>query len=156
LLLGSNLGAREVMLKKAALQIRQHIGHILNQSSFYETEPWGFAGEDYFLNQVIIAETSATPSEILETVILIENSLGRKRSENRYASRSIDIDILFFDNQVIHEKNLIVPHQELHKRLFALIPLAEVAPDLVHPVFNKPISVLLNECGDRLKVSKVE
>jgi 2-amino-4-hydroxy-6-hydroxymethyldihydropteridine diphosphokinase len=155
LLLGSNLGYRELILKKAAAQINDLTGSIVKVSSVYETEPWGFEGGCDFLNQALIVETGHSPHEVLNMILSIESHLGRKRTAKKI-SRTLDIDILFYDDLVVNEPGLIIPHPLLHLRRFALIPMNEIAADYMHPVLNKPIAGLLSECPDQLKVTRYE
>ncbi len=149
LILGSNFGEKNKILKSALEAITGKIGEIVRKSSCYQSEPWGFTSSDNFINIVIELKTQKTPEEILMSIHEIEAGLGRMR-DNRggYQSRTIDIDILFFDDEIIDEKNLKIPHPRLHLRSFTLIPLAEIAPDFIHPVFAKSIRELLVSCDD--------
>jgi 2-amino-4-hydroxy-6-hydroxymethyldihydropteridine diphosphokinase len=155
ILLGGNLGDKQLVFSDARARLNQQVGTITNQSSIYETEPWGFESDDIFWNQVIEIETSLSPEEILLQTQQIEHDLGRIRKANQYDSRIIDIDILFYGDQVIQLENLIVPHPRIQERKFALVPLCEIAPELIHPVFLKSIRQLLAECTDTLTVEKV-
>lgn len=154
LLLGSNLGNRELFLKQAIDYISAEIAPVVKKSSVYETQSWGKTDAPDYLNQVIFLKTAFNPIAVLEKVLNIENKLGRHREE-KWGSRIIDIDILFFDQQIINEPGLIVPHPELQKRRFTLEPLAEIAPDWVHPVFKKNILRLKYELIDELNVKKL-
>ncbi len=119
-------------------------------SSVVESEPWGFNSETTFYNMVLLVETELTPHQILTEVIGIEKSLGRIRHGKEYANRIIDIDILFYDEEEINDKNLQIPHPLLQKRKFVLQPLAEIAPGLSHPAFQTSVAELLfrlNEPG---------
>ena len=158
LLLGGNQGHRRRMLTSARNQIELHAGRMLEQSSLYETEPWGFQAKQNFLNQVVVIETTCQPRELLEMLLDIEKELGRETAApgSGYSSRVIDIDILFYDEQIIDTPSLQVPHPQLHKRRFTLEPLREVAPDLLHPVLQKTTTQLLNECQDPSGVHKVK
>ncbi len=156
LLLGGNIGNRAMYLESARKQISRFIGDIENVSSIYETEPWGFSHETPFLNQVVISLTRLEPGEIMRRIRDIEKSFGRVREKDHYSARTIDIDILFYDDMIIKKEDLVIPHPRLHERRFVLAPLTEVEPDLVHPVFKKSISVLYAECDDKLKVRKFE
>jgi 2-amino-4-hydroxy-6-hydroxymethyldihydropteridine diphosphokinase len=154
LLLGGNTGDREYYLKEAIKQIELLIGHVIKQSSIYETEPWGFESPNSFLNQALCVETNLAPNDIITKIQHIEQLLHRQRTVGGYESRTIDIDILFYGNSFINEENLVVPHPRLHERKFTLIPLDEINPKLIHPVFNKSIQQLLEECSDKSEVIK--
>ena len=146
LLLGSNLGNREKNLSDArdSLQI---IGSLLTVSSIYQTEAWGNREQPDFLNQVVQIDFKKSPQELLGNILTIETKMGRVRME-KWGPRIVDIDILFFDNLIINDPDLIIPHPQLHLRRFTLLPLAEIAPALNHPVFNKSCTQLLKECPD--------
>lgn len=155
LLLGSNLGNRKAYLKKATNLLKQQ-GRILKCSSIYETEPWGFEANSYFLNQAVLLETKLTPRKLLSYIHHAEKLLGRRRNAPLFESRVIDIDILFYNDEVIKEQDLIIPHPEIQNRLFSLLPLGEIANDLIHPVFNKTINQLEKNCKDSSKLYKFE
>jgi len=148
LILGSNLGDRMKNLQKANELISKDIGKIINKSSVYETEPWGFNHSINFLNQVLKIFTSLKPEEVLGVILKIEKLFGRKRNNNIYAARVIDIDILFYNDKVIKSDKLIIPHPKIQERMFVLVPMAELQPDLIHPELQAPISQLKNECTD--------
>ena len=153
LLLGSNLGNRKENLEKARKNIGQRIGDILLYSSVYETEPWGFEEEtNNFYNQGIYLSTSLTPFILLDKLIVIENEMGRVRRKKVYEARIIDIDILFYDQEIIESERLIVPHPGIADRKFTLEILHEIAPTLEHPKLKKDIKSLLKECTDHKKV----
>src|SRR6478609_4150733 len=133
LLLGSNLGNAELHLKDATEAIRIQAGLIIQASSIYSTKAWGKTDQPDFLNQVIEISCDQTPHELLGLLLKIEIDLGRVRKE-KWGARLIDIDILFFDNEHILESDLKIPHPEIANRRFTLVPLAEIAPDLIHPV----------------------
>ncbi len=156
LLLGGNIGNRASYLKMAAEKISMLIGKITGKSSVYETEPWGFRHETPFFNQLLITDTRLEPDTLLKALKAIEDKLGRIRSDKEYSARTIDIDILFYNDRIIRQSNLIIPHPELHKRRFALEPLAEVNPTLVHPVFKRTVADLLSECADNSSVRKLQ
>jgi 2-amino-4-hydroxy-6-hydroxymethyldihydropteridine diphosphokinase len=153
---GGNLGNRENYLEKTKNLIAERIGFILRSSSIYESEPWGFEHENNFLNQVIIVDTQLSPAAILLEISFIEGVLGRERNGNGYSPRTADIDILFYDQQIIFTSSLIIPHQYLHKRLFVLTPLAEIAPDFIHPLFSVTIRELITTCDSQPKVWKYQ
>jgi 2-amino-4-hydroxy-6-hydroxymethyldihydropteridine diphosphokinase len=146
--IGTNMGNREANLREAVAKIGVSIGEILKVSSIYETEPWGFEAENNFLNMTVEVITEHTPSGVLGGILMIEAQLGRIRTEKQYASRIIDIDILFYDDLVMNEITLKIPHPYLHKRKFVLVPLNEIAHDFFHPVLKKSIGSLLNSCED--------
>ena len=154
--IGTNNGDRAKNLAKALVLIEGKAGRILKSSSVYETEPWGFESPNFFLNMVLKVETTLSPVKLLEIVHIIEAELGRKRSRTRYVSRVMDIDILFYGDEVISTKELVIPHPLISERKFVLVPLVEIEPDLVHPVFRKTISDLLIRCSDKNDVSMVK
>ncbi len=154
--IGTNNGDRAKNLAKALVLIEGKAGRILKSSSVYETEPWGFESPHFFLNMVLKVETTLSPVKLLEIVHIIEAELGRKRSRTRYVSRVMDIDILFYGDEVISTKELVIPHPLISERKFVLVPLVEIEPDLVHPVFRKTISDLLIRCSDKNDVSMVK
>jgi 2-amino-4-hydroxy-6-hydroxymethyldihydropteridine diphosphokinase len=154
LLLGSNLGNRQHFLQEAIKLIELHVAPVLKISSIYETQSWGKTDAPDYLNQVIVIETNISAREVLQKILAIELILGRRREE-KWGSRTIDIDILFYGTEIVNEEGLHVPHPELHKRRFTLEPLAEIAPDLVHPAINKSILLIKNELKDSLIVKKL-
>ncbi len=156
LLLGSNLGERQKMLNMALDFIKLEIGNIEKCSSIYETEPWGFSSKEKFLNQVVFLKTDLSPFDLLKKNQEIEKKLGRTKTGNNYESRLIDIDILFYNDEIIETVDLIVPHKQLHKRMFTLLPLDELNKNLIHPNFGKTISELKSECKDLLNVKVFE
>jgi 2-amino-4-hydroxy-6-hydroxymethyldihydropteridine diphosphokinase len=146
--IGTNLGERERNLEQAVAGTENFLGKILQSSSIYETEPWGFQSEEKFLNIVVKIETNLSPVALLEKILFLESMLGRVRGTERYISRLIDIDILFYDDIIIDEENLKIPHPLLHERKFVLIPLCEIEPAMVHPLLEKTIGELLDTCTD--------
>jgi 2-amino-4-hydroxy-6-hydroxymethyldihydropteridine diphosphokinase len=153
LLLGSNLGDKQMFLRQAAVYIEEQIGAIVQQSSIYVTQSWGKTDAPDYLNQVLLVETQMQPDEVLTTVLNIELLLGRERREI-WGSRTMDIDILFYDEAVISKRNLTIPHPHLHSRRFTLEPLAEIAPELLHPVLRKTVNELKSLLKDNLQVKK--
>jgi len=153
LLLGSNLGDRELLLHTAVLLIAQDIAPVKKTSAIYETQSWGKTDAPDYLNQVVYLQTEMPALEILGKILNIELEMGRKREE-KWGSRIIDIDILLYGDEVMNEPGLVVPHPEMHKRRFTLEPLGEIAPKLVHPIFRKSILALKNELNDDLVVKK--
>lgn len=139
--LGTNLGDRNQNLRSAQMALPPQV-QVLRASRIYETPPWGFIAQPAFLNQVLEVQTNLTPLALLEHLKGIEVSLGRTPTFH-YGPRQIDIDILFYADQVIEFPNLIIPHPRLFERAFMLVPLAELAPDWVHPVLNQTIRQML-------------
>ena len=154
LLIGGNEGDREAALSEARTQISAAAGTIRQASSLYETAPWGRTDQPWFLNQALLLETEKDPTALLNTLLQIEEKMGRKRME-RYGSRRIDIDILFFNDAIIHLPRLIIPHPEIANRKFVLKPLAEIAPEFCHPVLHRSVRELLQACTDPLEVKKL-
>jgi 2-amino-4-hydroxy-6-hydroxymethyldihydropteridine diphosphokinase len=152
--IGTNLGDRENNLEKAVAGIEEFIGQVLKTSSVFETEPWGFHTKDKFLNMVVKVETVLDPNELLENAQMIESLLGRVRGKKRYSSRLIDIDILFYEDLHLDDEDLKIPHPLLHKRKFVLVPLCEIAPEIIHPVLKKTVVDLLELCEDKSDVKK--
>jgi 2-amino-4-hydroxy-6-hydroxymethyldihydropteridine diphosphokinase len=150
--IGTNLDNRERNLEEAVTKIEESIGKVLMSSSIYVTEPWGFISDNDFLNIVVKVETNLNPSGLLGRILMIELLLGRIRGKKKYESRLIDIDILFYEDLVINEINLKIPHPLIHDRRFVLIPLCEIEPELIHPVLNKTVASLLKSCEDKSKV----
>ncbi len=153
LLIGSNLGDKTTYLKNAGSYIQQQCGQIVKQSSFYETEPWGFTEQPSFLNQALCIQTELAPAQLMHTLLQIESKMGRTR-ELKMGPRIIDLDILQIDQQIVDTPLLQLPHPAMHLRRFALIPMEEIAPQLIHPQFNKTITQLLAECTDQTDVQK--
>jgi 2-amino-4-hydroxy-6-hydroxymethyldihydropteridine diphosphokinase len=153
LLIGGNLGNREQNMARAGKEIEARAGLILQASSLYQTGAWGKTDQPDFLNQVLLIETALNAGELLKQILATEQSMGRQRNE-KYGPRTIDIDILFFNDDIIDNKSLQVPHPRLPERRFALIPLAEIAGEKIHPVLEKSINDLLANCPDTLPVYK--
>ena len=152
--IGTNLGNRELNLEQAITRIEEFIGPVLMTSSIYETEPWGFQAEDKFLNLVVKAETKLTPSGLLGRILMIESLMGRVRGPNRYSSRLIDIDILVYEEMIIDQESLKIPHPLLQERRFVLVPLCEIASEMIHTVLKKSYAELLKICEDKNEVKK--
>ena len=153
--LGSNQGDRAEQIRKATALVVQYIGKIAKKSPVYETEPWGNPGQEPFLNQVIMVNTVLDPRALLEAIARIEKEMGRQRKE-KWGPRVIDLDILFYGKRIVRDKGLDIPHPELHKRAFVLVPLMEIAPDWEHPVLKKPVDELYMLCDDPSEVVMLE
>lgn len=155
--LGSNQGNRFNYLQQAVHAIEQRIGVVEKISSYYETEPWGFNDETPFINQVIKVKTGLRASKILDRALMIEKVLGRQRikTTQKYSGRTLDIDILFIENEIINQETLIVPHPYLHLRKFVLAPLNEIAPYFTHPLLNISVQNIYQNCQDALTVKKL-
>ncbi|MEN9386849.1 MAG: 2-amino-4-hydroxy-6-hydroxymethyldihydropteridine diphosphokinase [Bacteroidota bacterium] len=134
--------------------IENKVGPILQKSSLYQTAAWGLTDQADFLNQVVLLESSLTPNEILAEIQAIEKALGRERQVT-WGPRTLDLDILFIDQELIQESDLQIPHPHIQDRKFILIPLHEIAADLNHPIYNKSIRELLNESKDTSAVSLI-
>ncbi len=150
LLLGSNLGDRMKNLSDA----RHSIGSVVRSSAVYATAAWGNTFQPDFLNQAVEIDGDRAPGDLLKRIAEIESSMGRQRIE-KWGPRIIDIDIALYHDHVIHTNDLIVPHPEIQNRRFALEPLCELSPDMVHPVLMKTIRQLLEECKDPLPVTRL-
>jgi len=154
LLLGSNLSEPAKQLELARTMLRSRVGKINSASSLYHTAAWGFTSQPDFLNQVLLIQTKLTASETLEQIMFIEKAQGRSRTKKN-APRIIDIDILFYNRDIVHENNLIIPHPAIAARRFVLVPLVEIDPQLIHPVLEKTVHQLLEECTDELEVKRI-
>jgi 2-amino-4-hydroxy-6-hydroxymethyldihydropteridine diphosphokinase len=140
--LGSNLGNRRAFLVRAAARLAEYCGDIVMLSSFHQTAPWGYTSEKYFLNAALLLATPLSPQELLEAIHRIEDELGRQRLGTSYTDRTIDIDILLYDNLVLHTPVLTIPHPLMHLRQFSLEPLVEIAPHYIHPVLQQTLRQL--------------
>jgi 2-amino-4-hydroxy-6-hydroxymethyldihydropteridine diphosphokinase len=138
--LGSNVGDREAQLRDALFRLSA-VGRVIALSSFYETEPVEFTQQPWFLNCAVAIETSSTPQQLMVAILRIEAEMGRQRRQKK-GPRSIDIDILLFDREIMESKELTIPHPAMHQRRFVLQPLAEIAPEALHPLLNKTIREL--------------
>ena len=154
LLLGSNMGNSVEFIEKAVEGLQELVGKLIKSSALYQTAAWGKTDQPDFINQVLKLETELSPLEVLTTILGIERKLGRERTE-KWGSRTIDIDILFYDQEVMACPELTIPHPFLQQRAFTLIPLAELEPEFVHPVYQKTVSELLDELESQLEVKKL-
>ena len=154
----SGISDKNGIFAEACLYINNRCGRIVQVSAPYESEPWGFETEEWFLNRVIVLETGLEPEALLRELLQIEQDLGRERHPEieGYTSRTADLDILYYGDRLILTDTLTVPHPRLHRRRFALLPMCEVAPNLVHPAFGLTQSELLARCPDTLMVRKIE
>lgn len=146
--LGSNLGDRVGYIQQAVSLLGANPDiNIVATSSFYETEPWQMHSDNWFVNAVIQISTTLSPEALLKECKNVETLLGRKREDdsNGYADRTIDIDIIFYDNLLLNTPELTIPHRFFHKRVFMLVPMLEIAQDFVHPLFNKTVEKLYDE-----------
>ena len=157
-LFGSNMGEKNQIFALACQLINNRCGHIVRVSSAYESEPWGFRAEEWFLNRVIVLETGLDPEVLMRQLLDIEAELGRVRHPEiqGYTSRTADLDILYYGNRIVLTDSLTIPHPRLHQRRFALLPMCEVAPQLVHPAFSFTQTELLRRCHDFSEVRKIE
>ena len=151
------MGDKKDIFNRACLFINNRCGHVEQVSAPYESEPWGFEADEWFLNQVIVIKTEMDPVDLMKQLLEIELELGRDRHSEveGYVSRTADLDILYYGDRIILTDMLTVPHPRLHRRRFALLPLCEVAPNLIHPVFGLTQAELLARCSDTLVVRKI-
>jgi 2-amino-4-hydroxy-6-hydroxymethyldihydropteridine diphosphokinase len=153
-LLGTNKGDREANLSEAIEKIITHIGTIVKQSHIYETDAWGNEDQPGFLNMAIAVETDLLPENVMNTLLSIEKQMGRIRNK-KWEQRVIDLDIIYYEDQVIRTDHLIIPHPEMQNRRFVLEPLNEILPDFIHPVLKENTNALLIRCIDQLKVTRL-
>jgi len=154
ILLGSNDGDRMQHLLNALTLMKQQVGTVVKESAIYTTLAWGNTEQPDFLNQVVCINTRLSPQQLLNTLLEIEKKLGRIRTTAKWMQRIIDLDILFYNNDIIDAQDLHIPHPHLQDRKFVLIPLQEIAATYIHPVFKKNIATLTAECKDSLEVQK--
>ncbi|MCW3120055.1 MAG: folK [Chitinophagaceae bacterium] len=147
------MGNRQLNLELSRKEIGDQCGKVTKLSSLYETAAWGNTDQPSFLNQALEVETLLTAKDLMRKILKIEKNMGRVRKE-KYGPRIIDIDILLFNEEIYDYSFLKIPHPELQNRRFALLPLAEIAPGIVHPGLNKTIARLLSDCTDELEVKK--
>jgi len=150
---GSNLGDSLENLNRAAQLCGQHVGSLAHQSSIYRTAAWGIEDQPVFFNQVLCLETTLGPFAVLDAILDIEQGMGRIR-QRKWGERLIDIDLLFYDQCIIHSSRLQVPHTYIAERQFVLTPMSEIAPDFIHPVYQQSISELQRKSLDQLVVER--
>ena len=153
--LGSNRGNRTANLTNAINLLSEWTGDVTTVSSLYETPPWRMVDKIKFFNQVLLLKTALPALQLIDTLILVETMMGRQRTSKKYEPRIIDIDILFFDDEIINTEVLTVPHPLIQERRFILQPMAEIAPEFIHPVFKKSMTQLLVECEDKSAIKKL-
>ena len=153
--LGSNVGNRANHIDLAEIMISKRIGDIIDKSKVYETEAWGKTDQDPFYNRAISVLTSRTAEALLEEIHIIESKMGRIRSE-KWGPRVIDIDIIFYGQEIINNDHLIIPHSELSNRNFVLTPLMDICPDYIHPIMDKSVTELQAACADQLEVNPIK
>ena len=155
LLAGSNIGNKTAYLQQATKIVEERCGYIIARSHIYETAAWGVLDQPSFYNQAFAVQTHLSPEVLMQTLLDIEAIIGRQRLQ-KMGPRIIDLDILMIDELIFNTPLLTVPHPHLPERRFALTPLAEIAPNLIHPVLHKTITQLLEECGDVLPVKQLD
>jgi len=153
LLIGGNLGDRAAYLQTALKRIEETCGAISHYSSIYETAAWGNTDQPSFFNQAVVVSTTLSPEALIDQLLTIELEMGRIRDQ-KYGPRTIDLDILMIDGLIFNTEKLTIPHPQMHNRRFALLPMLEVAPTLIHPLLDQSIEDLLLNCPDTLDVQK--
>ena len=154
LLLGSNQGDSVINLRMAREHIAREVGPVRACSSLYRSAAWGMKDQPDFLNQVVEVKSAHPPQILLQKILHIEEQMGRVRQQ-KWGPRLIDIDLLFYGDKIIKTPRLVLPHPGIPERKFTLEPLAEIAPDFLHPVLNKTVADLLRECRDTLAVERL-
>lgn len=152
--IGSNLGNRREQMERAIAFLMVLAGVIIKRSDFYETRAWGKEDQPDFLNMCLMLQTTKSAPDLLKVIHDIETQLDRQRTE-KWGQRTVDLDILFFNDEIINTDNLTIPHPYMAQRKFVLVPLAEIAPDFIHPIHHKSVQQLLAECPDELPVVNV-
>jgi 2-amino-4-hydroxy-6-hydroxymethyldihydropteridine diphosphokinase len=156
LLLGGNKGNKLKNLQQAIEFITLKVGVIVNKSDVFVTAAWGNLNQPDFINQAISLHTSLSAADLLEQILIIEGQLGRIRSHEKWMERTMDIDILFYNDEIIDTPNLKIPHPFIQERKFALVPMAQIACGLIHPLLKKSIAQLTDECNDPLEVKALK
>ncbi len=151
LIIGGNMGNTMEYFSTCYALLEKHLGVIVTQSKIYETKPWGTIEQNNFLNQVLYISTDKNINSCMHTILQIEKDMGRTRSI-KWDARIIDIDILYFNNDIVHTAFITVPHKHLHERKFVLVPLCDIAPNFLHPILKKTTQELLQQCTDTLDV----
>ena len=146
--IGSNKGNRSELINKAIDEIEKKVGIIISRSSIYQSKSWGFDSNDFY-NLCLLIDTDIMPKSLLINLKKIEKSMGREDVDGSYSDRLIDIDILFYDNITTDSEDLKIPHPKIEIRKFVLVPMLEIADDYVHPILNKTIKELYNDCSDQ-------
>ena len=151
-MLGGNVGDRMVYLHQSIDLLRREVGQVIAMSAVYESEPWGYEDMHWYLNQMVVMKTGLAPFKLLESIQQIEQCLGRVRTCDGYQARTVDIDILLYDNIVINTPELMIPHPRMTERMFVLQPMTEIAPNLKHPVLHHTMKYLKKHCTDTKQV----
>ncbi len=154
--IGGNVGNKQKNFNEALVLIEKCLGDLLKISSIYETPPWGFKADENFWNQVILIKTDLEANNLISEINKIEQHFGRQRKAGGYSSRELDIDILYFDEELIQDELLTIPHPRIAQRKFVLVPLVEIAPDFVHPLLQQSNFQLLENCKDDSVIKHVQ
>lgn len=152
--LGANVPPAEQRMRAAENALNGHEVEIVARSSLYRTEPWGGVDQPWYLNRVLAVATEHTPRELLAVCKSVERSLGRE-DHGRWGPREIDVDVLMYEAEVIEEDGLVLPHPRLAERRFVLVPLSEIASEVVHPVYGKSVRALLDALDDARRVERI-
>ena len=155
LILGGNIGEKLRNMQLAIQLINNRTGVIAKRSDIFVTAAWGNNKQPDFINQAVCIDTALSAEELLNELLRIEEELGRKRTDEKWGARTMDIDILFYNNEIINRPHLKIPHPFIQERRFVLVPMMQIAKEFIHPVLNKSIEQLLNECTDSLEVTKL-
>ena len=153
--LGTNLGDRLSNLETARERIKGSCGKIIAESGIYESRSWGYESENEFYNQCIALNTRLDPLSLLQDLQLIEKEFGREKKNSGYEDRSLDLDILFYDDRIIEHSDLVIPHPHIAERMFVLRPLSEISPRKIHPVSGLTVEEMMTRCKDPVKVKRI-